>query len=503
MPIRNMLPLAALMGAFLACSQQLAWSQSAGSAPPLTDGEGIFEPLFPESAHDEPLAFTPAQPAASAIQWSGYVKNETAYRIREPRSITKMRNIGYLNANYDFSPRIKGNITGMAWYDMAYDLFDYDTIAARLERNSDEPLAFLFNLGKERDSIGADLRELYVDFLFDNFDIRLGRQFVVWGVLEGVRIVDEINPIDFRELIMPDLIDYRIPLWTAKFEYYRGEDTYQLLWIPDIRFHKPAPPGSEWELLQRVPGTTEPKSFALENSEVALRYSTYVWNTDLTLSYFYTWDDFPVVFRRSLLDQLQEPEFMPTYTRINMYGSTFSRQVKNVIVKGEIAYVTGKYFAVIDIDRDGDGFLDNLGEFQSDHIRWGLGVEFNWAGFDIAPGFTQWAILDYDIAMVQDRFDNSINIFIRKDYPQSGILFELLAIRFINQRETYLNPSWTFRLTDRFHLTAGGNFFSGAQSQFGVLSNQVGQPVVRDQRSQFVGNFHDNDRVYIEFKYMF
>ena len=47
------------------------------------------------------------------------------------------------------------------------------------------------------------------------------------------------------------------------------------------------------------------------------------------------------------------------------------------------------------------------------------------------------------------------------------------------------------------------NFFSGAQSQFGVLANPVGQPVVRDQRSQFVGNFHDNDRVYMEFKYSF
>ncbi|MDR2876480.1 MAG: hypothetical protein LBV36_00330 [Chromatiales bacterium] len=416
-----------------------------------------------------------------------------------------MRNVGYLNATYDFSPSIKGNFTGVAWYDMAYDLFDYDTIAARLARNSDQPLAFLFNLGKDRDSMGMEVRELYVDFLFDNLDIRVGRQFVVWGVLEGVRIVDEVNPVDFRELIMPDLIDYRIPLWTAKFEYFRGDDTWQLLWIPDLHFHKPAPPGSEWELLQRVPGTTEPDSFTLKNSEIGLRYSTYIWNTDVTLSYFYTWDDFPTVFRSLLLNQNEadNPKFLATYTRMNMYGGTFSRQVGDMIVKGEGTYVTGKYFAVIDVDRNRDGFLDNLGEVQSDHIRWGLGLEFNWAGFDIAPGITQWIILDYDIAMVQSRFDNSINLFIRKDFAQSGILFEILAIRFVNQRETYLNPAWTFRLTDHFNVTLGANFFSGASSQFGVLSNQIGQPTVLDQRSQFVGNFHDNDRVYINFKYMF
>ena len=43
----------------------------------------------------------------------------------------------------------------------------------------------------------------------------------------------------------------------------------------------------------------------------------------------------------------------------------------------------------------------------------------------------------------------------------------------------------------------------GKSSQFGVLSNQNGQPTVIDQRSQFVGNFHDNDRTYVEFKYSF
>lgn len=498
MPTRNVLPLLALiMGAVVAWSH--AWGQPSGMLP---GRDGQFEPLFPDAAPDEPLGFLSAQ-APSKVRWSGYLKNETAYRIREPRSITKIRNVAYLNALYDFSPRIKGTFSGWAWYDAAYDLFDYDTIAARFERNADEPLAFLFNLGKERDSVGVDLREFYLDFLFDDLDIRVGRQFVVWGVLEGVRIVDEINPQDFRELILPELMDYRIPLWSVRAQYYHGNSTYELLWIPELRFHKPAPPGSEWELLQRVPGTTEPESWTLENSEIGLRYSTYIWNTDLTLSYFHTWDDFPVIFRRSLLNQLQDPEFLPTFTRMTMYGGTFSRQVRNFIVKGEAAYVTDKYFAIIDVDRDGDGFLDHLGEVKSDHVRWGIGIEFNWAGYDIAPGFTQWIILDYDVAMSQERFDNSINLFIRKEFPQSGILFELLAIRFTTLRETYINPQWTFRISDRFHVALGGDFFSGAQSQFGVLSNQVGQPTVRDQRSQFVGNFHDNDRIYFEAKYMF
>ena len=182
----------------------------------------------------------------SKWRFTGYLKNETAYRVREPRSITKIRNIAYLNAQYTFGKAMKFNYTGWAYYDLAYDLFDYRTIVARSERNAQEPLVFVETLAREKDSPVAATRELYLDFFLKNVDIRIGKQYVVWGVLEGVRITDEINPIDFRELILPDLLDYRIPLWTVKVDHYRGDTTYQFLWIPEIKFHKPAPLGSEW-----------------------------------------------------------------------------------------------------------------------------------------------------------------------------------------------------------------------------------------------------------------
>ena len=82
----------------------------------------------------------------SDVQLSGYLKNASAYRYRAPRSITKIRNVAYINAKYPYSPHLKFNFSGWAYYDMAYNLFDYDTIAARFERNSSEPLAFLVTL---------------------------------------------------------------------------------------------------------------------------------------------------------------------------------------------------------------------------------------------------------------------------------------------------------------------------------------------------------------------
>ena len=67
------------------------------------------------------------------------------------------------------------------------------------------------------------------------------------------------------------------------------------------------------------------------------------------------------------------------------------------ILKGEFAYVPDKYFGLSNnVDNNNDGFLDSNGEVQKKHIRWGLGVDFNFWGTDFSPAIAQWIILDYE-----------------------------------------------------------------------------------------------------------
>lgn len=450
----------------------------------------------------------------SKWRFTGYLKNETAYRVREPRSITKIRNIAYLNAQYPFNTSIKFNYTGWAYYDLAYDLFDYRTIAARSERNVQEPLVFVETLEHEKDSPVAQTRELYLDFFLKNLDIRVGKQYVVWGVLEGVRITDEINPIDFRELILPDLLDYRIPLWTVKLNHYRDDNTtYELIWIPEIKFHKAAPRGSEWELLQEIRDeqgtvlTKYPESFALENSEVGVKVNSNILDTEVSLSYFYTWDDFPVIFRTARVDQTPNnpPIMYPTYTRISMYGATAVKQLGPVIVKTEAAYVTGKYFGLKNtVDRDGDGYTDFNGELRRDHLRWGVGLDFNLYGMDFSPGYTQWVISDYDDGLIQPQNDSSFSLFTRKEFPQNSAVFQFLWIYLINMDESLVKPKLTFQVTDKLQVAAGLDLFFGKSGFLGDAGNSAANLVAAaQQRPQFLGNFHNNDRMYMEFKYSF
>lgn len=441
------------------------------------------------------------------IHWSGYLRNETAFRYRTPHSFTKIRNILGGRANYRFGDRYELTAAGWAYYDIVYDLFDYRTISARPERDELQPLAFLENLNTEEDNRVLDVREFYLDIFFDNMDIRIGRQFVVWGVLTGVRIVDEVNPMDFRELILPDLLDYRIPLWMARIDYYSANSTWQLLWIPDLRFHKPAPEGSEWEMLQEVPGTTYP-SRTIENSEIGIKVSRMLLGTEFSLSYFHTWDDFPVIFRRVQVDGeigAPDPEFFPTYTRINMYGMTFERPFFGQVLKGEAAFVEDKYFGIADIDETGDGFLDNDGVIQRDHVRWGIGIDFNLLHTDFSLGLMQWVILDYRPEIIQERIDSSINLFIRREIPQRRAEFTMLGIFLLDLNEGYIKPKLSFSMSENFQIGVGMDIFWGEASQIGVgtVDGRPTEIFELVERYQFFGNFRNNDRIFLDFTYTF
>jgi len=442
----------------------------------------------------------------SGVSLTGYLKNETAYRIREPRSFTKIRNIVALNLSVPINDTFELTASGWAYYDLVYDLYDYQTIAARFERNALDPLIFVENLPEEKDSPVVDIRELYLDVFLGDLEMRIGKQFVIWGVMTGVRIVDEINPMDFRELILLDLLDYRVPLWTYKADYFGDNINYEFLWIPDIQFHKPAARGSEWELLQKVPGTRYPESFTLENSELGFKVGTTLLGTELSLSYFYTWDDFPVIFRSvNLADQEGAAKFFPTYTRIHMLGSTFSRSVRGMIVKGEAAYVKGKYFGTSIVDHNNDQYLDHNGELQRDHIRWGVGIDFNLWKTDFSPGFVQWIILNHNDDIIQDRVDSSFNLFVRKEFPAQSVVAQMLGIYLINFKEVYVKPKLTYTVTPQFQIGFGVDYFFGEKTTTGVVFFRGREIDLREveEKAQFIGNFLGNDRVFVEFKYGF
>ena len=88
------------------------------------------------------------------------------------------------------------------------------------------------------DVLDFELREAFADIHLGDWFLRLGKQQVVWGQADGLRVLDQVNPLSFREFILGDFEDRRIPLWTVNAERTFGPVTVQLLWIPDHTFNE-------------------------------------------------------------------------------------------------------------------------------------------------------------------------------------------------------------------------------------------------------------------------
>jgi len=62
------------------------------------------------------------------------------------------------------------------------------------------------------------LREAYVDGTVDDWSIRAGKQQVVWGTADGMKLLDMINPTDYSEMAQNQMEDSRIPVWMVNAE---------------------------------------------------------------------------------------------------------------------------------------------------------------------------------------------------------------------------------------------------------------------------------------------
>jgi len=63
-------------------------------------------------------------------------------------------------------------------------------------------------------------RELYVDTNAAGWDFRIGKQQQVWGTADGIKLLDIINPTDYREFSQNAMEDSRIPVWMITGERY-------------------------------------------------------------------------------------------------------------------------------------------------------------------------------------------------------------------------------------------------------------------------------------------
>ena len=322
------------------------------------------------------------------------------------------------------------------------------------------------------DSFDLELRELYLDATLDDTAIgdaylRLGKQQIVWGRADGLKVLDVVNPQDFREFILDDFEDSRIPLWALNLEIPIGDVNAQLVWIPDTTVHRLAPEGAAYEVTAGLPqapnfiqvNVAEPNrpNNPIADSDVGLRLSTFWKGWDLTLNYLYRYDDFPALYRTIRLLPFPQIDISPEYERTHLIGGTFSNAFGDLTLRGELGYSVDRVYS-------SGRLLDRDGVYTADEFSYVLG--FDW--FGISDTFLSFQLFQNflvdgpDEGKLRDTVETNLTFTMRRDFRNDTLLLETIWIHNVNDGDGLIRPKISYDLRDNWTLWGGVDYFYGS-----------------------------------------
>ncbi len=325
------------------------------------------------------------------------------------------------------------------------------------------------------DHIDAELREAYVDMEIGSTFLRLGKQQVVWGQADGLKVLDVLNPQSFREFVLADFEDSRIPLWTLNAEIPIGNAFLQLLWIPDRTYDDIPAAGATYAFTSplivpqapaNVPVTLLPPErpdHFFKDSDVAMKLAAFVGGWDLSFNYAFHYVDKPVIRRELTANGII---VLPTYERTHLVGGTFSNVFGEFTLRGEVGYSTDMYFL-------SDDPLDDDGVVRSGELSYVLGLDFQgWRDWFISVQVFQSIVTNPVPGMVRDKVDTSMTLLLRRDFMNEVLTAEVLWIQSINHGDGLVQMSLEYELRSNVRLKLGADIFYGSsQGLFGQFDH--------------------------------
>lgn len=315
------------------------------------------------------------------------------------------------------------------------------------------------------DDVELELRELYLDIDLEEVFLRLGKQQVVWGEADGLKVLDVINPQSFREFILPEFEDSRIPLWTFNSEIPVGEDSLiQLLWIPDQTYDDIPEAEAAFaftapRLVPQLPAGMpllsnefrRPNSF-VEDSDAGARFTTFHEGWELSANYFFHYSDRPVVRRRIEPNGVRLTQ---SYERTHLFGGSFNNAFDDWVLRGEAGYSSDRFFVTEEQD-DRDGVAD------SGEVSYVLGLDYQ--GFSdtlLSAQIFQSLITDYDDGILQDQLETSATFLVERNFMNETLKLSLLIIQGLNLGDGVAQAELDYQLTSNVNLTLGADIFYG------------------------------------------
>ena len=226
-----------------------------------------------------------------------------------------------INLEYKLDNDFKIKSTLKAYKDFIYDLKDDEYLTTPKDYDKD-----------------ANINELYVQgSLNSKTDIKIGRQIVVWGKSDNIRITDTLNPMDNTTPGMVDIEDLRLGRTMSKLDYFIDKWAISGIILHENRYSEMPKYGSDFASSNQIQAdmmSTKEPSNSLKDSGIALSASANLEGQDIAFYYSNQYID-------------------NTIYRSNMLGMGYNKVIDSFLFKTEFAYFDNYDSSIVKSKLDG------------------------------------------------------------------------------------------------------------------------------------------------------
>jgi len=441
---------------------------AAGRPPPADFSLERIAAAAVADSNQSPGAQTSTSSLDLPFSVSGHFQTALAYTVAHPDHWSKIKNTLALALEREWTDDIKVKVSGRFSYDGAYDAGNFYPEKVRRDQRFDG----LFH-------------ETYLDMGFSDWNIRLGRQNIVWGEVVGLFFADVVSAKDLREFLIPEFDYIRIPQWAARAEYFTGDFKAEAIWIPYMTYDRIGKPGSDFYPIPLsapagfdVQVRSERTPHSLRDSAFGFRTSYLVKGWDLAAFYYGSVDANTTFFRSTVFSPGPTISYRPDHERIHQAGVTASKDLGTFVVKGEAIYTWDRFFNVKNLN-DADGVV------RQNFLDYILSAEFPLPmDSRLNLQFFQRVFTDHDADIVPRTVESGASLYASTKLFSEKVEPEFLLIHSLTQLDWMARFKINWYFAKDWRLVAGTAFMGG-------------------RKLGLFGRFDNRDRVFTELRYSF
>ncbi|MHB8835213.1 MAG: hypothetical protein ACYC9Y_05835 [Candidatus Methylomirabilia bacterium] len=319
-------------------------------------------------------------------------------------------------------------------------------------------------------SFGMELREGYADYTAKNWDARVGRQVITWGVGD-LLFINDVFPKDYEAFFSGRTMEYlKKGVDGAKVGLYPEFASAELIVIPSFESNNYPDPNRFW-MYDPLPGITNREVHDpyrdFHEAEMALRIYRDVAGFDASLYYYRGYSRQPAMMTD---DPMAPTKISLVYPKLSVYGASLQGRALDGVLSLEAGYYDSR--------QDGTGTDPMTPNSQT---RFLLGYQRQlWEDCTVGLQYYGEYMQDYSAYEQyqpagfpkEKRLHQLATVRLMQFLMHQTLRLSLFALYGLSDRDYLLNPEVKYNLTDSIWIALGGNIFGGGKSwtQFGQFA---------------------------------